>query len=236
MMNNRTQLKNIFKRMNLGALAFILLGLVLAGCGHLGLKEAPLTRFSEDSRWGYKNTLGKVVILPQFQHAHDFFEDVAAVDVEGKWGYIDKSGKFVIPPQYEVVYDFSEGLAGVRANSQWSFIDHQGNVVIPSQFEHVTNFSEGLACVQFNDTQIYIDQTGKPAFPQSFEDGVSFSEGLAAVRVKEIYWGYIDKTGNFVIQPVYTGASIFSNGVARVILDGKEIYIDKTGAQVEKPQ
>jgi hypothetical protein len=45
--------------------------------------------------------------------------------------------------------------------------------------------------------------------------GKPFSDGLAAVRV-ESKWGYIDKTGKFVIEPQFVGAGPFSEGLAAV--------------------
>lgn len=42
-------------------------------------------------------------------------------------------------------------------------------------------------------------------------------------------WGYIDKTGKIVIEPKFEDASVYVNGVARVKIDGKLLYIDITG-------
>jgi hypothetical protein len=46
-----------------------------------------------------------------------------------------------------------------------------------------------------------------------FEVAQPFSDGLAAVRV-DSKWGYIDKTGKFVIEPQFKGAGPFSEGLA----------------------
>lgn len=43
----------------------------------------------------------------------------------------------------------------------------------------------------------------------------SFSEGLAAVFIG-CRWGYIDRTGSFVIKPQFRFASEFSEGLAAV--------------------
>lgn len=42
-------------------------------------------------------------------------------------------------------------------------------------------------------------------------------------------YGYIDKTGNIVIEPQFNSPSIFSEGLAAVKIDGKYGYINKTG-------
>jgi hypothetical protein len=43
-------------------------------------------------------------------------------------------------------------------------------------------------------------------------------------------WGFIDKTGDFVIRPQYESAHPFENGMARVWVHGRCGMIDKHGA------
>jgi hypothetical protein len=72
-----------------------------------------------------------------------------------------------------------------------------------------------------------------------------FHEGLAAVSVGD-KWGYIDKTGKFVINPQYDSALQFENGIAEVglkvprkpdsIMDDYQYgYIDRTGKYIWQP-
>ena len=42
-------------------------------------------------------------------------------------------------------------------------------------------------------------------------------------------WGYINKTGQFVIKPKYSSAGSFSSGLAPVGLNGRYGYINKAG-------
>jgi hypothetical protein len=51
-------------------------------------------------------------------------------------------------------------------------------------------------------------------------------------------WGFIDRTGRFVIAPIYSEAWDFSEGLAPVWLDsdGGFLYIDRTGKEVLKPK
>ena len=46
---------------------------------------------------------------------------------------------------------------------------------------------------------------------------------------KNNLWGYIDKTGKFIIKPVYKDAWPFKNGLARVKKEHSWMYIDKAG-------
>ena len=47
-------------------------------------------------------------------------------------------------------------------------------------------------------------ETGKLVILAQFDEAHSFSQGLAAVKVGS-KWGFIDKSGKFVIQPQFDG-------------------------------
>ena len=66
-----------------------------------------------------------------------------------------------------------------------------------------------------------------------FDDTASFSEGLTQVKING-KWGYIDKTGEYVVQPQFSRADSFYRGLALVISDGTKAYIDKTGKFIWK--
>jgi len=67
---------------------------------------------------------------------------------------------------------------------------------------------------------------------------MSFSEGLAAASLPGQRFGYIDKTGRFVMPPIYDDAQPFSCGLALVTGDDEEdeYYIDKSGRKALVPK
>lgn len=134
-----------------------------------------------------------------------------------KWGFIDDTGKVIVPAQYKNYGELSEGLIAVHNGEKWGFIDTTGKVVIDFQFDDPLSitqnnpkFSEGLACVQI----------------------------AAKHKAKDTWnrYGYIDKSGKFVIPPVYKHAYDFSDGLAVVLIGGRHGYINKAGSVVIKPQ
>jgi len=199
-----------------------------------------------------------------------FSEGLAAVkmykDKKGdQWGYIDKSGKIVIELQFAAAGPFSQGRAKVgiaepswSIDYKWGFIDTEGRWFAKPQFKSAGEFSEGLAPVLLNDKVGFIDLQGQIAITPQFDpDGASgcvlngrvgasrFSEGLAAVQLKRDVWGkewgFIDRLGNWVIQPAFACAAPFSEGLALIGVREDQGawrygYIDKTGAIVIKPQ
>ena len=212
-----------------------------------------------EHKWGFIDKSGKMVIEPRFEAARDFSEGLAAVrDDKGKWGFIDKTGKLVIPYKFDQAYEFSEGLANVRLK-KWGYIDHTGKFVIKPKYTFAAEFSEGLAVGKtggnlitgemYNDDSsdentpekwMYIDKKGKTILKlaDNTDSASNFSEGLATVEILKkdeiLYNGYIDKSGKFVIEPNFSGAEDFSDGVAKVITDGGFGFIDKTGKLIFK--
>ncbi|UCG79066.1 MAG: WG repeat-containing protein [Nitrospirota bacterium] len=175
------------------------------------IQSASPVPFENNGLWGYKDANGQVVIEARYKIAGEYSSEgiAAVVDDEG-WAYIDCAGSVVIRPH---VYDngpdyFSEGLARYKDNNKFGFFDRQGWIVIKAAYDFAVPFREGRAAVCNGCRPV---QSGE----HSFMEGGS--------------WGYIDNKGNVVIPLQYDAASSFYNGTATVMLDGKEITIDKQG-------
>jgi hypothetical protein len=75
--------------------------------------------------------------------------------------------------------------------------------------------------------------------PQFTDAKQRFSEDLGAVAVGEKAgkrWGFIDRTGTWVLRPAYDDADTFHEGLAAVRVNNRYGYIDKKGAFVISPQ
>ena len=145
--------------------------------------------------------------------------------------------------QYEEIENFHEGVARVKSDGKYGYINLNGQEIIPCIHEDAAErFSEGVACV---DGNTFIDKRGKKVLeidPKFFVEG-NFTEGLCLVRdtdLDESKCGYIDKSGNLVIDCVYDGGHNFSEGLA-LVWNGDEYdddypagyyYIDKDGDSV----
>ncbi len=201
--------------------------------------------FSEGDKYGYKTKSGEVAIPPTFDDARDFSAGLARVNIGatrrvagpmgGRWGYINERGEEVIPIVFQFVGDFSDGLAHVITyNWESGYIDTTGKTVIKlARNTSGGDFSEGLAAVSRSldkgtnrmDVTDYIDTQGKVMFtvPAS---GKEFHEGLAAVGIPNPtvspgddgshLYGFINRKGEWVIQPTYARVGEFSCGLAPV--------------------
>ena len=159
----------------------------------------------------------------------------------GKYGYIDKKGKMVIKAKYDDAYSFSDGLAKVRHGNKVQYINQAGKVKISKKIKNddsdYIDFSEGLASFYQKNKFGYIDKKGKTAFilNASVTYADDFYEGMSIVYDKKGKIGYINNKGKIVIQPKYTDASIFQEGLAYVKVKNKYGFINKKGKTVVKP-
>ena len=119
--------------------------------------------------------------------------DSLAVFAKGrKRGYLNRfTGEVVIPLEFTRAWVFSEGLAAVEKDGRLVFIDHSGRVVIDKGVE-VDSDRQGYA----------------------FHDGYCILGEPEGGKV-----GMIDKSGNWVLEPVYDNVSNDS-GFWKVRKDG----------------
>jgi hypothetical protein len=131
-------------------------------------------------------------------------------------GFIDKTGKLVVDPtkttQKPLVFgDYSEGFVPAKFESGYGCLDKDGGLAFVHPFKYIAPFSDGMA---------------------------AFAVGKSA---DQEMWGYINNTGETMIEPTYGAAGQFSEGVAPVRMHkddkgakapGKWCYIDKTGKRV----
>ncbi len=197
---------------------------------NFGTEDNPLALVKFGGKYGYIDKSGNYAISPQFDDAGGFtnyFSEVpgrsgyslAGVKVGDKWGFIDKTGNFAVAPQFSAVGSFSEGRALVKIGDKCGYIDETGKMVIAAQFEcsssldEVGKFSEGLACVKITDAQT---QTKAPDKLPGKDSSLTYTYP-AVVAVEPRYkYGFIDRTGKFVIEPQFEVAGDFSGGLAAV--------------------
>ena len=121
---------------------------------------APVTSDEAGGGWRYVDKTGRSAFPAEFQHAGEFNEGLAPVQVDGYWGFINRSGEVMIRPQFRPTpyFDFDQYLS-----------ESQG-------------FHQGLAAVANADGMIgYIDTSGRYAIQPAFAFGSGFVDGFAYV-------------------------------------------------------
>lgn len=182
---------------------------------------------------------GKLVTDKKFTKVGYFYEGMCAFYEDEKMGFIDSTGKIVIPAKYTGSPSFSEGLVCVcpydSKVAAYGFIDKQNNVVIPLKYNQAgfSSFENGEARMQIAGKTVLINKKNEVVFkPKQNTFGGFSSNGLGAVCTKpdRTGWGYINRKGDFVIQPIYTHVDEIFNG-NRSVVEIKERFgvIDTAG-------
>ncbi|WP_302276429.1 WG repeat-containing protein [Coprobacter fastidiosus] len=155
--------------------------------------------------------------------------------------YINAEDKMEFNGLYPSVSLFREDIALVQTagrGARIGFIDNSGEFVLPAVYTQATVFREGMAfVVRPGEAPCAINQKGELKFTLRDAESVeTYHEDMALYSIREkgkLRYGYVDKKGEPVIEPVFSGAMSFSRGKAAVRDDkGKWGFIDKGGEAV----
>lgn len=140
-------------------------------------------------------------------------------------GAMDVKGNVIIEPVYAALKPLSEGrwlaMAMPEGGAAYyddatyalQLIDADGSVRdldLHTQDRYFNVSADGIATlwdiVEFEEKSAFIDSDGNVMFDRTFESAESFSGGYAVVRTDTGY-GVIDKSGEFVVEPVWNYVS-----------------------------
>lgn len=166
-----------------------------------------------DTNFVYINTKGNIVFSIQAYDCSNFNYGLASsMSIDKKAGFIDKLGNWKINPQFERAHNFDieSGMALVKLNKEWVYVDSLGNILNIESYGNKDDFSNGLVRGFVFDKNSEISSTlvgfknnkGEWVIDPIFENARPFKYGYAAVRYGG-KWGFIDKTGKWIIKPTY---------------------------------
>jgi len=115
------------------------------------------------------------------------------------------------------------------------YIDREGAMLVDllaydkEGSDHLALPSEGLVSVRMGGKLGYVRiEDGSVAIPARYDKATPFSDGFAAVAIGEKF-GYIDRDGEWIVEPSFDRAYPFSEGLAAVEANKKVGFIDETG-------
>jgi hypothetical protein len=152
----------------------------------------------EPNKCGYMNSSGKMIIpFGKYTFCYtEMFDKMAIVSVKGKPGFFAINRKEIF--LFEVLtYDngpdeFNEGLIRIKKNGKIGFANEKGEILINPQFDAAMPFSKGYAAICIG--------------------GINEKQGEYIVR-NNGKWGLIDKSGRFILKPVYEDLKNFEGKI-----------------------
>jgi len=188
-----------------------------------------MARVMLNAKYGFINSLGKLIVPAEYEKVEDFSEGFAAVKKDNQYFFIDMTNKNVFGKTYyfmnpktlavltkqqlkgEPLSKFSNGLAAVYdTNGKAGFINTKGVFVIPPKYSGGTSFGDGIAMVNegMNQPVKAIDKTGNTLFelPAGWYPSEPFWGGAALIfkRTNNKYeYNVIDAKGKLVFDGSY---------------------------------
>ncbi len=197
-----------------------------------------LAAVQSGGKWGYIDKTGAVVIAFTFDSTFAFSEGLAAYSSGYYYGYIDTTGAKVTDAVYSEASSFQGGVACVKKDGRYGYIDKTGTPVTEFIYGIEADADEGLIPVFYGDSSRgintgYIGTDGKQVLDFLWYDAKPFSEGLAAACDEYTKpYGFIDKTGAYVIEPAWDSVENFVSGRAVVEKNRLYTYIDTEGKPI----
>ncbi len=200
-----------------------------------------IQRNARGTTMGYVDKTGKQVGPMEEDYNFEYQDYGLFLQHTGdKVGLYDNTGKNVVPAKYEACRPTGLLTFAIKLNGKYGFIDKTGKELVPAKYDGVGVFSEGLAPVMIANKYGIIDKKGKEIIhPSVYTNMTYFSNGfIAALRVN---WVFIDKTGKLLTAQQYedlkdSPAYFFSEGFARICLNGKFGYINRHGKDIVSPK
>lgn len=205
--------------------------------------DSNLVAYKQNGKWGLMDIAGKKILPAEYDALTPYAKDKVVLAKKGtQYGYIDLTGKWLFekPASVYILYGSHYGMINCVVNSKYGFLDLKGNEVIITHYDYADQFeSNGLAKAGNKKPGSYyvyqygfVDKSGKEVIPVKYDSIGTFSNGLVYVKDLETNrYGYMNKTGAWVIKPVYLKAETFDDlgGAWVMMTDAKYHYINRAG-------
>ena len=169
-----------------------------------------LYSFEENGKFGLRSEDASApALLPAVYDAIDAFESdeaVATLMRDGLIGLYDSTGKILLEPMLAELHAFQENMAPARVGKLFGYLDDQARWLLTPRYDEADGFCAGMARIVRAGLHGYINHAGVEVIAPQFLDGSdSFIEQGYALVATACGFGVIDRTGSFVIKPIYPG-------------------------------
>ncbi|MBI9019482.1 MAG: WG repeat-containing protein [Phycisphaerae bacterium] len=190
--------------------------------------------------WGVIGISGKVFLDFQFDEirAISWPNGKFAITRKGDtFSLFDTNGVLYNEQTYDFVRECPNGYYLIRKGDVSFLLDENGNVLLENVRSAFPMKDEAtMLVIDLTGWHYHANMTGEALYSNRFSKALPFCDDLAAAQANsEGLFGYIDKSGEFVIPPTYEDGNFksFFEGFAGVkIKHGDDVqcgYIDKSG-------
>lgn len=158
---------------------------------------------------------------------------------DGKYGIYSKFFEPILEAKYDNIYIGSYGSFFVQQDEKWAIFDENFEQVtdfiyydvVPDQNKFVFS-DDGFAMVADEKGYYLIREDGTACFEERFSNAKGYVHGRIAVSDENGAWGFINGSGEVVIDFQYEDAYSFTGKLAAVKYAGKWGFINKYNTMV----
>jgi hypothetical protein len=173
------------------------------------------------NEYGFIDRKGNWIIQPIFEDSYGFWREFdkqgyRIASKNGKYGFIDRLGQWAIQPIFDGLQDFDDqGYCLGEIDEKYGYIDRQGRWIIDPKYDEIYNNNERcIARILDDDSSeeyhYLLDRKGNVIIDKTYLIDETV-EGYYKVS-KGYKYGYTDKNGKWVIQPIFDFAPEDSEG------------------------
>lgn len=124
------------------------------------------------------------------------------------------------------------GLIPVRRRNTWRYYDINGKLsaALNGIYRRASDLSEDTAVIEDQNGVKILTISGEVICKMEIQDAKPCTDGVIAVKVGDT-WGYMDKDGEWIVEPRYHEAGMFRHGYAAVAINGVCGLVDKNGTE-----
>lgn len=154
---------------------------------------------------------------------------------KGKYGFTNSAFSISESLPYDYASNFKNGVAAVKKDNKWALIDGNEKQITDYVFEDIlldeyeTCINNGVIFAKKDGKYYMVNEKGSKISKQGFDNAYPFVSSEPAAVCIDKKWGFVDSSGKIVIEPKFTEAKSFSNGLAPVSKDGMWGYINTKG-------
>ncbi len=128
-----------------------------------------LVPYRVQSKWGFSDVSGKLVIPARYDEVYKFFNNYAQVVIKGKWGVIDPGGRIIVPVVYDQISQNEwngRQFFTVGVGERHGLMNSAGKLIAPVKYDELyvlplEDYAEATIVVNNVTKQFWIRQDGK---------------------------------------------------------------------------
>lgn len=189
-----------------------------------------MQNFNYDSPCADCDLSGLATIRFEAEYADSFRNGLARIKKDGKFGFINTKGEIVLPFVFDSAGYPGDDAVYVEMGGFRGYVNYEGKQLFAAS-GWASEFDNGYAIL---GKEKLVDINGKTIFASN-DTLYTMAEGMISFIVRgqsDFKLGYYDLAGNVTIPAQFERVSVFRDGVARVVSNGRVFYIDKNGQEL----